>query len=72
MIQSYIAEDIRRSIEQALREANMTRTELAQRIGISRAAVTHWLTPGYNLTVKSIARIFHAIDPCMRVKITFE
>lgn len=58
------------SLEQARQKANLTRAELARRLGTSRARVTQTLTGTENLTIKTLERYAAVLN--LRVSISLE
>ena len=54
--------DTQYCIQSIMVEKNVTLSELAQRLGCSLANVTQMLSEDSNLTLESVARIFHALD----------
>jgi transcriptional regulator with XRE-family HTH domain len=56
-------------VHEALAEVGMSQRELAERIGVSDSLVSQWLSrKGANLTVKTLARIFHALDDAVCIE----
>jgi len=49
-------------VQEAMSARNMSRSELAARAGLSKARVTQMLGNDANPTIKSMARLFHALD----------
>jgi len=49
-------------IQEMMSAKNITRTDLAARAGISKARLSQILSNEANPTVKSMARLFHALD----------
>jgi transcriptional regulator with XRE-family HTH domain len=43
-------------------DAGITRAELADRLGVTPAAVTNMLRPGHNFTVRTLERIAVALE----------
>jgi transcriptional regulator with XRE-family HTH domain len=54
--------DITLTIKDLLRKKGLTQKDLAQKLGKSEAEISKWLTTGYNLTLKSIAKIEVALE----------
>jgi len=48
-------------VAKIMKEKQVTRTELAARLGKGRSAITRLLSDGRNLTMKSFGRILHAL-----------
>lgn len=48
------------TISQAMRAARLSRSSLARRLGVSRAAVTNLLSDGHGMTVRTFARYLEA------------
>jgi transcriptional regulator with XRE-family HTH domain len=53
--------DLQFAIQEMMSEQNISRSELANKAGISKARVSQILSNEANPTVKSIARLFHAL-----------
>jgi transcriptional regulator with XRE-family HTH domain len=49
-------------LQEVMNEKGMTRSELAERAGLSKARLTQILGSEANPTIKSMARLFHALD----------
>ncbi len=49
-------------IQEALTERGLTRTELADRAGISKARLSQLMRAEANPTLRTLARLFHALD----------
>lgn len=73
------ASDIQVSLFTALEASALTRAELAERMGVTKARVSQMLSAGSNLTVRSVARfasalemmpIFYIAEPSSRPKIS--
>lgn len=60
--------DIQYCIQSVMHRKQVSRSELAKRLGCSPANVTQMLSEGSNLTLDSIARIFHALEDRVMVK----
>ena len=60
--------DTQYCIQSVMGRKNVSRSELAKRLGCSPANVTQMLSEDSNLTLESIARIFHALEDRMMVK----
>lgn len=58
-------------IQRVMGKKAITRSELARRLGCSAANVTQMLSEESNLTLDSIARIFHALEDRFIVKSKF-
>jgi transcriptional regulator with XRE-family HTH domain len=54
--------DITLTIKDLLRKKGLTQKDLAQKLGKSEAEISKWLTTGYNLTLKTIAKIEVALE----------
>lgn len=54
--------DVQLEIERALRAGEVSRAELARRLGCSQARVSQLLGDNANLTLETIARVFLALD----------
>jgi transcriptional regulator with XRE-family HTH domain len=54
-------------ISRIMREEAITRTELADRLGTSRAFVTKLLRTGSNMTARTLADVFFALGYSLRV-----
>lgn len=65
-----LSADIRRQIKVRLAEKDMNQTDLAQVLGISRAAVSSLLTrEGRNLRLKTLIWILYALDADVEVRV---
>jgi len=54
----------------AMREkTGVTQTDLAEKLGVNRSAITHRLMGGRNMTTETIADMVWALDHDIRVKI---
>jgi len=53
--------DVQLSIQEAMLDRGVSRSELARRLGCSPANVTQLLSEDANLTVQTVARIFHRL-----------
>ncbi len=61
--------NVQLKIHQALKDNDISQRELARRVGVSPARVSQWLSQtGANLTLKTLARIFHALDDAVGVE----
>ncbi len=61
--------NIQLKIHQTLKDNDISQRELAERIGVSPPRVSQWLSRrGANLTLKTLARIFHALDDAVCVE----
>ncbi len=62
----YISEgiiiDVTEQIHKQMKEKNITRSQLAQKLGCSNAYITKLLNGGENLTLKKIVQIAHALE----------
>jgi len=56
-------------VSEELERAGMTQTELAQRMGVSRSALSQMLSESSNLTLRSVAKIVHALGKSFSIKI---
>lgn len=54
----FVAESLREIME----EQGITGTELAERLSVSKSAVSQALAGGRNLTLRTLAKIAHALD----------
>jgi len=55
--------DVQHEIAKSMYQMNVSKAELARRLGCSSAIVSQWLGDGgANLTLKTIAQIFHALE----------
>lgn len=54
--------DVQFLIQDLLDERGMTRADLAGRLGISKARLSQLMRPEANPTLRSVARILHALD----------
>lgn len=55
-------------LQETISNKNMTRSALAERAGISKARLSQLMRPEANPTVKTMARLFHALDEELVVK----
>ena len=63
-----LSADIIARIDAVLKQKNMTKRELAQKMGRSEAVISRWTSGFPNLTLKSIAEISTALgEPLIRV-----
>ena len=58
-------------IQCVMSRKSVSRSELAKRLGCSPANVTQMLSEDHNLTLESIAKIFHALEDKIVVSSTF-
>jgi transcriptional regulator with XRE-family HTH domain len=54
--------DIQHHIQTLMNRRGMTQKQLAEKLGISEARVSQFFSHDCNLTLKGLARIFHALD----------
>jgi plasmid maintenance system antidote protein VapI len=54
--------DVQLAIQESMLELGVSRSDLAKRLGCSPANVTQLLSEEANLTVQTVARIFHALN----------
>lgn len=64
-------------IQSTMRKKNVSQKELARRLNISEARISRFFSPGCNITVRNLARIFHALGEectlsCIGTKWPFE
>lgn len=57
-----LSDDIAISILEALKKANISKTEFAKRIGKDSSVVSRWLNGQHNFTVKTIVDIENALN----------
>jgi transcriptional regulator with XRE-family HTH domain len=62
-----LANEVTELISRVMREQKVTRAELADRLGKSRPFVTKLLRGGSNMTIRTIADVFHALGLSLRV-----
>ena len=64
--------DISAYIELKLSEKGMTKTALAQELGVSRSCVSHMLNGDMNFTIKTISKIAVVFDSSFEDVVTYE
>lgn len=55
-------------VQQLMNERNISRSELARRAEISRPRLTKILTASSNMTLRTLARLVHAMDASVCLK----
>jgi len=54
--------EVQYAIQRIMMDRGISQAELAGKLGFSRARMSQILSPRCNLTIRSMARIFHALD----------
>src|SRR5262247_1710863 len=54
--------DIQHHVQMLMNRRGMTQKQLAEKLGISEARVSQFFSHDCNITMKGLARIFHALD----------
>lgn len=57
------------SLERRMEHLNMSRADLARKLGTSAAAITKTLSGDANLTIERMVRLAHAVDATLHVHI---
>lgn len=60
--------DVQMLISEVMVDLGVTQRELAKRLGVSEARVAQFFVPGWNMTVRTVASVLHALG--QRVVIT--
>lgn len=63
--------DVQLSIEEAMLNLGVSRSELARRLGCSAANVTQLLSEDANLTVQTVAKILHCLGMKAQLRLRF-
>ena len=64
--------DIQFLLQQALTDKGVTRSDLAKKLGVSKARLSQIFAAEANPTVKSVARLFHALGAELTVSVKKE
>ena len=59
--------DTLRQIMRVMKERGVSQAELAIRLGVTDARVSQYFSPSSNLTLRTVAQIFHALDDECRI-----
>jgi transcriptional regulator with XRE-family HTH domain len=63
----YFIADVQYAIQKVMNLRRVSRSELAKRLGCSKANITRLLSEDANITVETVARIFHALEDEARI-----